>query len=105
MPAPNPRQLRQLQQNLARQWEQAQDALATQEVEGSAGGGVVKVRCNGQQRLTSVSLDPAVLEEGADLVGDLIQAAVNDALDRSRELAARSMESLLPPGMLSPGGR
>ena len=105
MPAPNPRQLRQLQQNLARQWEQAQDALANQEVEGSAGGGAVTVRCNGQQRLTSVSLDPAVFEEGADLVGDLIQAAVNDALDRSRELAARSMESLLPPGMLSPGGR
>ena len=105
MPAPNPRQLRQLQQNLARQWEQAQDALATQEVEGSAGGGAVTVRCNGQQRLTSVSLDPGVLEEGAELVGDLVQAAVNDALDRSRELAARSMESLLPPGMLSPGGR
>jgi DNA-binding YbaB/EbfC family protein len=105
VPAPNPRQLRQLQQNLARQWEQAQDALANQEVEGSAGGGAVTVRCNGQQRLTSVLLDPAVLEEGAELVGDLIQAAVNDALDRSRELAARSMESLLPPGMLSPGGR
>ena len=105
MPAPNTRQLRQLQQNLARQWEQAQDALANQEVEGSAGGGAVTVRCNGQQRLTAVSLDPAVLEEGAELVGDLIQAAVNDALDRSRELAARSMESLLPPGMLSPGGR
>jgi DNA-binding YbaB/EbfC family protein len=105
VPAPNPRQLRQLQQNLARQWEQAQDALANQEVEGSAGGGAVTVRCNGQQRLTSVSLDPAVLEEGAELVADLIQAAVNDALDRSRELAARSMESLLPPGMLSPGGR
>jgi DNA-binding YbaB/EbfC family protein len=105
VPAPNPRQLRQLQQNLARQWEQAQDALANREVEGSAGGGAVTVRCNGQQRLTSVSLDPAVLEEGAELVADLIQAAVNDALDRSRELAARSMESLLPPGMLSPGGR
>jgi DNA-binding YbaB/EbfC family protein len=105
VPAPNPRQLRQLQQNLARQWEQAQDALANQEVEGSAGGGAVTVRCNGQQRLTSVALDQAVLEEGAELVADLIQAAVNDALDRSRELAARSMESLLPPGMLSPGGR
>ncbi len=105
MPAPNPRQLRQLQQNLARQWEQAQDALATQEVEGSAGGGAVTVRCNGQQRVMSVSLAPGVLEEGAELVGDLVQAAVNDALDRSRELAARSMESLLPPGMLSPGGR
>ena len=65
MPQFNPKQLRQLQQNMARQWEQAQDDLANHEVEGSAGGGVVTVRCNGQQRLTGVTLDPAILEEGA----------------------------------------
>lgn len=105
MPQFNPRQLRQLQQNMARQWEQAQDALATQEVEGSAGGGAVTVRCNGQQRITGVTVDPAALEEGAELVADLLQAAVNDALERSRELAARSMEAILPPGMLPPGMR
>ena len=39
------------------------------------------------------------------MVADLVQAAVNDALDRSRELAARSMEALLPPGMMPPGMR
>ncbi|HUY54186.1 MAG TPA: YbaB/EbfC family nucleoid-associated protein [Candidatus Nanopelagicaceae bacterium] len=105
MPQFNPKQLRQLQQNMARQWEQAQDDLANHEVEGSAGGGVVTVRCNGQQRLTGVTLDPAILEEGAEMVADLVQAAVNDALDRSRELAARSMEALLPPGMMPPGMR
>lgn len=63
------------------------------------------MRCNGQQRVTAVTVDPAILEEGAELVGDLLQAAVNDALERSRDLAARSMEALLPPGMLPPGMR
>ena len=103
MPQFNPKQLRQLQQNIARQFEQAQSDLASREVEGSAGGGAVVVRCSGQQRVTGVVIDPAVLEEGSEMVGDLIQAAVNDALERSRDLAAKSMEAILPPGMLPPG--
>jgi hypothetical protein len=94
-----------MQQNMLRQLEEAQGSLASQEVEGSAGGGAVKARANGQQRITGISIEPEVLEEGAELLGDLVLAAVNDALDRSRELAARSMESLLPPGMLPPGLR
>lgn len=105
MPQPNPKQLRQLQQNMLRQLEETQGSLATQEVEGTAGGGAVTVRATGQQRLTGITIDPEVLQEGAELLGDLVLAAVNDALDRSRELAARSMESLLPPGMLPPGLR
>jgi DNA-binding YbaB/EbfC family protein len=94
-----------MQQNMLRQLEEAQGSLAGQEVEGSAGGGAVKARANGQQRITGISIEPEVLEEGAELLSDLVLAAVNDALDRSRELAARSMESLLPPGMLPPGLR
>ncbi|MGA7173932.1 MAG: YbaB/EbfC family nucleoid-associated protein [Candidatus Dormiibacterota bacterium] len=105
MPSPNSKQLRQMQQNMLRQLEEAQGNLATQEVEGSAGGGAVTARANGQQRITGVTIEPEVLEEGAELLGDLVLAAVNDALDRSRELAARSMESLLPPGLLPPGLR
>jgi nucleoid-associated protein EbfC len=105
VPQPNPKQLRQLQQNMLRQLEETQGSLATQEVEGTAGGGAVTVRATGQQRLTGITIDPEVLQEGAELLGDLVLAAVNDALDRSRELAARSMESLLPPGMLPPGLR
>lgn len=105
MPQPNPKQLRQMQQNMLRQLEEAQGSLASQEVEGSAGGGAVKARANGQQRIIGISIEPEVLEEGAELLSDLVLAAVNDALDRSRELAARSMESLLPPGMLPPGLR
>jgi DNA-binding YbaB/EbfC family protein len=103
LPQLNPKQLRQLQQTMARQFEQTQSDLANREVEGSAGGGAVTVRCNGQQRVLGVAIDQAVLEEGSEMVSDLVQAAVNDALDRSRELAARSMEAILPPGMLPPG--
>ncbi len=105
MPQPNSKQLRQMQQNMLRQLEEAQGNLASQEVEGSAGGGVVTARANGQQRITAVNIEPEVLEEGAELLSDLVLAAVNDALERSRELAARSMESLLPPGLLPPGLR
>lgn len=105
MPQPNAKQLRQLQQNMMRQLEEAQGNLASQEVEGSAGGGAVRARANGQQRITAISIEPEVLEEGAELLGDLVLAAVNDALSRSKELAAKSMESLLPPGLLPPGLR
>jgi hypothetical protein len=94
-----------MQQNMLRQLEEAQGNLASQEVEGSAGGGAVTARANGQQRITGVTIEPEVLEDGAELLSDLVLAAVNDALDRSRELAARSMESLLPPGLLPPGLR
>jgi DNA-binding YbaB/EbfC family protein len=105
VPQPNPKQLRQLQANMLRQLQETQGNLASQEVVGSAGGGAVTVRADGQQRITSISIESEVLEEGAELVSDLVLAAVNDALERSRELAARSMESLLPPGLLPPGLR
>jgi DNA-binding YbaB/EbfC family protein len=105
VPQPNPKQLRQLQQNMLRQLEQAQGDLAAQEVEGSAGGGAVMARANGRQQITGITIEAEVLEEGVELLGDLVLAAVNDALDRSRELAAQSMESMRPPGMFPPGLR
>ncbi len=64
MPQPNPKHLRQMQQNMLRQLEEAQGSLAAQEVEGSAGGGVVKARANGQQRIIGVVIDPEVLRRG-----------------------------------------
>ena len=74
-------------------------------VTGTAGGGAVTVVANGHQRVESVSIQADVLEEGSELLGDLVLAAVNAALDQSRELAARQMGQLtaglnLPPGLL-----
>ncbi|HUY96421.1 MAG TPA: YbaB/EbfC family nucleoid-associated protein [Verrucomicrobiae bacterium] len=100
----SPKQLRQLQEAMLKQVEAAQADLASQHVTGTAGGGAVTVRCNGQQELVAVELDATVLAEGAEMVADLLLAAANDALHRSRELAARSMAHLLPPGLGGAGG-
>jgi DNA-binding YbaB/EbfC family protein len=82
-----------------------QEELETVEVTGTAGGGAISVTANGHQRILAVAIEPEVLEEGAELLADMVLAAVNDALDRSRELASQQMGSLtaglgLPPGLL-----
>ena len=95
------KQLQQMQTKMAKM----QEELETAEVTGTAGGGAISVTANGHQRILSVAIEPEVLEEGAELLADMVLAAVNDALDRSRELASQQMGSLtaglgLPPGLL-----
>jgi DNA-binding YbaB/EbfC family protein len=95
------KQLQQMQTKMAKM----QEELETVEVTGTAGGGAITVTANGHQRILAVAIEPEVLEEGAELLADMVLAAVNDALDRSRELASQQMGSLtaglgLPPGLL-----
>lgn len=95
------KQLQQMQSKMAKM----QEELETAEVTGSAGGGAITVTANGHQKILAVAIEPEVLEEGAELLSDMVMAAVNDALDRSRELASQQMGSLtaglgLPPGLL-----
>jgi hypothetical protein len=69
-----------------------QEELAALTVEGSAGGGMVTVSANGQGDIMSVKIDPEVLGDGdVEMVEDLVLAAVNEALRRSKELAAEKM--------------
>ena len=82
-----------------------QEELGDVTVTGTAGGGVVTITADGHQKVTAVSIEPEALEEGAELLADLVLAAVNDALDQSREKAATHMGQLtaglgLPPGLL-----
>ncbi|MCB9566737.1 MAG: YbaB/EbfC family nucleoid-associated protein [Myxococcales bacterium] len=95
--------MRQAQQ-LRDQMEYMQKALESQTVEGSAAGGRVKVTATGGQRIVSITIDPAVLEEDREMIQDLVTAAVNIALDRSRDLAKERMGTLIPPGLMGPGG-
>jgi DNA-binding YbaB/EbfC family protein len=100
----NQKMLKQLQQMQAKM-AQMQQELDEATVTGSAGGGAVTVTVNGQQKLMAVSIEPEVLEEGAEMVSDMVMAAANDALDKSREMAAQQMGQLtaglgLPPGLL-----
>jgi DNA-binding YbaB/EbfC family protein len=76
-------------QKMAAQVQEAQDALAEVEVQGSAGGGAVKATVTGDQRVVSVTLDPELLTDvepdDLEMIGDTIVAAVNDALDKAKE--------------------
>jgi len=104
MPKPQQNMMKQLQQVQARM-ARLQEELGDLTVTGSAGGGVVTATADGHQRVRTITIQPDALEEGAEMVSDLVLAAVNDALDQSREKAAAHMGQLtaglgLPPGII-----
>ncbi len=75
--------------------ERVQEELAQEEIEGSAGGGMVKVVVNGQQEILSITLDPEVVDpEDVEMLQDLIMAAIQDAVSKSKALAEERMEGL-----------
>jgi DNA-binding YbaB/EbfC family protein len=95
------KQVQQMQTKMAK----VQAELEHEQVEASAGGGAVKVVVNGQQKLLTITIDPDVAGDDVEMLQDLVVAAVNDGMDRSRELAAERMQSVaaglgLPPGLL-----
>jgi nucleoid-associated protein EbfC len=89
---------------LQEQMSQMQRDLEKLEVEGSAGAGMVKVRATGAMKILSVLIDDSVMTEDKDMLQDLVTAAVNNALEKARESAGSQVSSLLPPGMMPPGG-
>jgi DNA-binding YbaB/EbfC family protein len=83
--------MKQAQQMQARMM-QIQEKLAEETVEGSAGGGLVKAIVTGQGSLVEVKIDPEVIKpEEAEILEDLVLVAVNDGLEKSRELANSRM--------------
>ena len=85
----NRNMMRQAQKQLA-QLQKIQEELETLTVEGSAGGGAVKVVMTGKQIVESVTIEPEAAEE-VDLLQDMVLAAVNDASIKAQELAAQKM--------------
>ena len=80
---------------LQEQMVQAQEALKDEEVTASVGGGVVTVVANGHQEILSVTIDPEVVDpEDVEMLQDLILAAINEALESSRNLASERMGAL-----------
>ena len=68
-------------QRMQKQMEQTQAELEEQEYESSAGGGVVKVKINGQKEITSITIDQEVVDpDDVEMLQDLIMAAVNEAI-------------------------
>jgi DNA-binding YbaB/EbfC family protein len=83
--------LQQAQEMMAAQQE-AQEALKSERVEASAGGGMVKVAITGDLRLESLTIDPdAVDPEDVEMLQDMVVAAVNEALRSAQELQERAL--------------
>jgi len=82
-------------QKLQEQLMEAQAKLAEEIITGTSGGGAVKVSVTGDQRVTSIEIAPELLEDGdVEMLQDLIMAAMNTALDESRNLAAERLGPL-----------
>ena len=85
----------------ARQMQEKMDkALANVEVEGSSGGGMVKVTMNGSKAITNMEIDPEIVDpEDVEMLQDMIMAAINDATRKADEEINSKMGGMLPPGM------
>jgi DNA-binding YbaB/EbfC family protein len=92
--------LKQAQQMQAR-LQQAQTEIEQAKVEGSAGGGVVKVVMTGKQVLESVTISPEAAQD-VDLLQDLVLAAVNDASAKVQDMVSKKMGAVTG-GMKIPG--
>jgi nucleoid-associated protein EbfC len=90
-------------QKLQAQMEQLQAEVANKKVEATAGGGMVTVEANGRQEILSVKIDREVINpDDAQMLEDLITAACNEALRKSRELVQAEMGKLTA-GLNLPG--
>jgi DNA-binding YbaB/EbfC family protein len=94
------RQVQQMQDRMSK----VQAELETETVEASAGGGAVTVVATGTQKVVSVRIDPDVASD-TDMLQDLVVAAVNEAMEKSKAMAATKMQAVasglgLPPGLL-----
>jgi DNA-binding YbaB/EbfC family protein len=93
------KQAQEVQTKLAR----IQEEMAKKTVDASSGGGMVQVSVNGQFVLSSIKIDPAVVNpQEIEMLQDLIQAAVNEGVRRAREMVSEEMGKLTG-GMKIPG--
>ncbi len=90
-------------QELQEQMAQIQEEIAQMQATGESGGGVVKATVNGRQQLLKIEIAKEVIDPNeAEMLEDLVVAAVNRAIERTKELADGRMgeaaRSMLPPG-------
>ncbi len=83
------KQVQKLQARIA----EMKEELADREVEGSAGGGMVKVVANGRQEVLAVEIEPEAMED-REMLEDLVTAAVNDAMRKSKALMEEELSKI-----------
>ena len=97
------KQAQQMQENM----QKVQEQLATLEVEGQSGAGMVKVVMTCRHDVKRVTVDPSLLRDDKEMLEDLISAAVNDAVRRVETMVQEKMSAVtagmpLPPGFKMP---
>jgi DNA-binding YbaB/EbfC family protein len=103
------RQAQQAAETIQKQMSDVQVKLDALEVEGSSGGGLVKIRATAKGRILSVSIDDSlIVPEDKQMLEDLVTAAFNDARAKADQAADAEMQKAqsgmgLPPGLKLPG--
>ncbi|HYS76428.1 MAG TPA: YbaB/EbfC family nucleoid-associated protein [Burkholderiales bacterium] len=97
------RQAQQMQENMGK----LQEQLASLEVEGQSGAGMVRVTMTCRRDVKRVSIDPSLLADDREMLEDLVAAAINDAAHKVEAAVQEKMAALtgglgLPPGMMLP---
>jgi nucleoid-associated protein EbfC len=89
-------QLMKQAQQMQAQMEKAQEELANETVEASAGGGMVTVTATGALEITSIKISPEAIDpDDPDLLADMVVAAVNEAIRSARSLAESKLGSAM----------
>jgi DNA-binding YbaB/EbfC family protein len=95
MPQPNMQQMLQQVQKMQQDMLAAQEQLKNEEVEASAGGGMVTVKVSGDLVVKSIVIDPQAIDpEDPELLQDMVLAATNEALRSAQELQASRLGGL-----------
>ena len=95
-------------QEMQKKMQEMQNSLSNLEVEGTSGGGMVKVIMNCKNEVKKIDVDPSVIKQDDKIMmEDLIVAALNDAKSKAEEKSQDEMKKLtgglgLPPGMKMP---
>jgi DNA-binding YbaB/EbfC family protein len=94
------KQVQQMQDRMSK----VQAELDAETVEASVGGGAVRVVATGNQKVVSVTIDPEAASD-VEMLQDLVVTAINEAMERSKQLAASKMQAVasglgLPPGLI-----
>ena len=97
-------QAQRMQKEVANNMKKAKEELAQTEVHAEAGGGLVKVTMTCRNVVKRIEINPELLQDDADMIEDLIAAAINDAVRQADELYEETMAGAtsgmgLPPGM------
>ncbi len=90
-------------QKMQEDMQKAQEEVANLEVEGQAGGGMVKVVMNGRHEIRKVTLDDSLMQDDKEMIEDLLAAAVNDAVRRVEQQTQEKMAGVTA-GLNLPGG-